>query len=116
MKQCHACGAVWEDEVKKQPGPKDICGGCSAYLHCCLNCLYYEPGVHNDCYIPTTEWVGDKAGCNFCDEFTFADAADAGTETRPGDSARNALDELFGGGDESNDSGSLDDFKRLFGD
>ncbi len=117
MKRCHECGAAWEGGGKKQPGPKDICGNCSAYLHCCLNCRYYDPTVHNECYIPTTEWVGDKAGGNFCDEFELADRVTEKTDAQAGDRARNALDSLFGGSeDTASGSDKLDDFKKLFGD
>ena len=117
MKYCHRCGSEWDGGGKKQPGPKDICGSCSGYLHCGLNCRYYEPSAHNQCYIPTTEWVGDKAGCNFCDEFEFADRSTEKTGGQAGDQARNALDSLFGGSDESTRNlDKLDDFRKLFGD
>jgi hypothetical protein len=116
MKRCHQCGAVWDGKGKKQPGPKDICDKCSAYLHCCLNCRYYDPSAHNQCYIPTTEWVGDKAGGNFCDEFEFADRTAEKGNADAGHEARNALDSLFGGDkDASTDADKLDDFKKLFG-
>ena len=116
MKQCHQCGAPWDGGGKKQPGVKDICDNCSAYLHCCLNCRYYDPSAHNECYIPTTEWVGDKAACNFCDEFEFADAAAETTDDQAGDQARNALDSLFGDSQESGkDADKLDNFKKLLG-
>lgn len=114
MKRCHRCGTPWESE-KKQPGPKEFCESCSAYLHCCMNCRYYEPGAHNDCYIGTTEWVGDKAGANYCDEFEFADAdAPRGKDDRSR-GARDALDRLFGGSGPADDEGR-DAFDRLFGD
>jgi hypothetical protein len=110
MKRCHACGHPWEDPVRKQPVPKAFCEACSAYLHCCLNCVHFTPGMHNDCYIPTTDWVGDKGGANFCNEFTFKDA-DGGTAGK--DRPRDALDKLFG--EESDDSGDdpLDLFRNL---
>ncbi len=72
MRTCHACGTPWVSE-KKSPGVKEYCEKCSAYLHCCLNCRFYNPAVHNQCDIPTTEWVSDKSGANFCDEFEFRD-------------------------------------------
>jgi len=117
MKQCHRCGAPWDGGGKKQPGVKDICDNCSAYLHCCLNCRYYDPSAHNECYIPTTDWVGDKEACNFCDEFEFAVRVDDKTNSNAGDDARSALDSLFGGSEEdSGQSDKLDNFKKLFGD
>lgn len=111
MKRCHQCHTPWVSE-KKQPGPKDFCEACSAYLHACLNCRFYDPAKHNQCAIPTTDWVGDKAWANFCDEFEFADA-DEKAANPASDPARSALDALFG------ESGATpktrDDLDRLFG-
>lgn len=75
MPRCHNCGAAWVSE-KKAPGPKEYCETCSAYLHCCLNCRFHTPGRHNECAIPETDWVGDRAGANFCDQFEFRDGED----------------------------------------
>ncbi|HOF38964.1 MAG TPA: hypothetical protein PLD73_02750 [Candidatus Hydrogenedentes bacterium] len=117
MRQCHRCGAPWDGGGKRQPGSKDVCGACSAYLHCCLNCRFYEPGAHNECYIPNTEWVGDKTACNFCDEFEFADRSTAPSDAQAGEQARNALDSLFGDSENrAPDSERLDEFRKLFGD
>ncbi len=100
MKRCHKCGAEWVSE-KKQPAVKEYCAQCGAYLHCCRNCRFHAPRVHNQCQIPNTEWVGDRAGANFCDEFEFkndeAIAEDAGKK----ESARRALDQLLGGADDA---------------
>jgi len=115
MKRCHRCGQEWVSE-KKQPAVKEFCANCSAYLHCCLNCRFHDPGAHNECYISTTEWVGDKAGCNFCDEFEFADA-DA--EDRAGSArarARDKLEDLFGSGGAPRDDDYRSRLDQLFGD
>jgi len=76
MRRCHNCGTEWVSE-KKVPGPKEYCETCSAYLHCCLNCRHRTPGRHNECAVPNTDWVGDRAGPNFCEHFEFTDASDA---------------------------------------
>jgi hypothetical protein len=114
MKRCHRCGNEWVSD-KRQPGPKEFCSGCSAYLHCCLNCRFHDKHAHNQCQIPNTEWVSDRAGCNFCDEFEFAgtnaQTADAGKK----DEARDAFSDLFGDAGSEPQKGP-DDFKRLFGD
>ena len=117
MKPCHHCGAAWDGGGKRQPGPRDICGACSAYLHCCLNCRFYEPGAHEECYIPIAEWVGDKAGGNFCDEFEFADREPGPSGAGAGEQARTALDRLFGdAGDRAPESDRLDTFRKLLDD
>ncbi|HEO71574.1 MAG TPA: hypothetical protein ENN80_09945 [Candidatus Hydrogenedentes bacterium] len=97
---------------------KETCDSCGAYLHCCLNCRFYDEHAHNKCYIPTTDWVGDRAGCNFCDEFTFADA-DVRQETGTRQfEARTLFDGLFGDGSEgpSSEERGRGTFDRLFGD
>jgi len=114
MYRCHSCGLEWVSE-KKQPAVKESCEDCGAYLHCCLNCRFYDEHVHNKCAIPTTEWVGDRAGCNFCDEFTFADTR---AKTRTGDKRAQARDAFTGllEGKGAGDETAADDFDKLFGD
>ena len=113
MRLCHRCGKEWVSE-KRAPGSKETCPACDAYLHCCKNCRHHAPGRHNQCFIPNTEWVGDRAGMNFCDEFEFSDSDSAGASSASGLQAQSALDSLFGG-DEREERGrsALD---KLFGD
>lgn len=112
MRVCHRCGTPW-DSIKRVPGVKEFCERCSAYLHSCLNCRHYNPSYHNQCAIPTTDWVGDKEGANFCDEFEFKDAAQPADNT-PSTAARNALDSLFGDAKPPSEAEKLDQFKKLF--
>lgn len=70
MKVCHRCGTAWEGELR-QPGVKEYCGKCSAYLHCCLNCRFQDRTRPNQCRVPNTETITDRASANFCDEFSF---------------------------------------------
>lgn len=113
MKRCHKCGTEWVSE-KKQPGAREFCPKCNAYLHCCLNCRFHDPALHNECQIPGTEWVGDRAGANFCDEFEFRDTTPGVDTSAPKkEKARQSLDALFG--DSSNSPKkpkSLDDLFR----
>ena len=89
MKTCHRCGApVARDSV----GARDTCERCHAYLHCCRNCEFYEPGAHNDCRETNAEVVADKEQGNFCDYFRYASGAPAAA--RP-DDARGELERLF---------------------
>lgn len=87
---CHGCGTTIAEAV----GVRATCPKCQAYLHCCLNCRLYSPGSHNNCLSPTTEFIGDAAGANFCDEFEFVlrdKKADAGA------AAKKKFEDLFGG-------------------
>ena len=112
MKRCHKCKKEWVSE-KKQPAVKDYCDGCSAYLHCCLNCRFHDTRLHNECKIPTTDWGGDRAGANFCDEFEFADTEQVRDDREVKQKARDALGGLFGDVEPDKSKISLD---TLFGD
>jgi hypothetical protein len=114
MRLCHRCGKEWISD-KKSPGVKETCPACDAWLHCCKNCRHHVPSRHNQCFIPNTDWVGDRAGANFCDEFEFAGRNAAGNDASAPKEVRGALDALFGGGDEPEERGrgALD---KLFGD
>ena len=114
MRRCHHCGAEWISE-KKQPAVKDICPECSAYLHCCLNCRFHELGSHNECNIPNTDWVGDRTGLNFCDEFEFTISETTVAGSQNSQESRDAFDRLFGASEHKKDSERLKDFEKLFG-
>lgn len=114
MMQCHRCGREWVTAKRvKLPGVKETCEECSAYLHCCLNCRFYDTTRNNECQSPTGDWTPDKEGANFCDDFQFRDAdAESAEDTEQGRS-RTALDDLFGD-DRPSDDEQLDQFKKLF--
>ena len=115
MKRCHKCGKEWVSD-KRQPGVKEFCPECTAYLHCCKNCRFHDPRAHNQCLIPNTEWVAERAGCNFCDEFEFKDTgADSGCNEGKQEKARDALSELLGGEVDRAEEGR-GAFGKLFGD
>ncbi len=109
---CHKCGAPWESDLR-QPGFKDICAGCGAYLHCCKNCRFHRPSAHNQCYIPNTEYVRDRERLNYCEEFEFRSGPPApdGDEKKK-HQARKKLDALFG--DNDDDSSAPTSFDDLF--
>ena len=116
MLRCHKGGQEWVTQKRvKLPGVKETCEKCSAYLHCCWNCRFYDPSKHNQCAVPNTEWVVDKEGANFCDEFQFADTGGQAATKPPQEKARNAFESLFGAPEEPSDSERLDKFKDLFG-
>jgi len=71
MKICHAC----EKELKLNLpiGRSEVCPYCSADLHCCLNCTFYDTGYYNSCRETQAERVVDKGKSNFCDYFLFRD-------------------------------------------
>jgi len=69
MKMCHHCQK--EIPTDQFIGRQEQCCFCKADLHCCLNCVFYERGVYNDCREGQAERVLDKSRFNFCDYFRF---------------------------------------------
>lgn len=89
MHACHSCGT----EITESVGFRSTCPGCHAYLHCCLNCRLYSPSAHNHCLSSTTEYVGDVAKVNFCEEFDFVNRQ---KDRQAPDQGRSRFDALFG--------------------
>jgi hypothetical protein len=69
--QCWKCGTDLNDLPKGRLPFRAICDKCFSWLHCCRNCTNYKPGMPNDCLVPGTEFVADREGANFCEEFQF---------------------------------------------
>lgn len=65
---CWKCGTLLPISGRKISF-RDVCENCGISLHCCHNCTYYKPGRANDCAIPGTEHVADRAVNNFCEDF-----------------------------------------------
>lgn len=123
MYSCHKCGASWESD-KRQPGFKEYCAQCNAYLHCCKNCRFHLRSAPNQCYIPNTETISDRSAGNFCEEFAFKEANTAAKGSQEEDAARARLASLLGPSEKSSlPEGFLDEETRkpkslddLFGD
>ena len=96
MKTCWNCG--WEWEETRQPGMGETCPDCFAYIHCCKNCKLYEPTVHNECRSHTSDFVADKAGRNFCEEFLFVvrELVNDDAVAKQSSNARDKFNKLFG--------------------
>ena len=45
------------------------CDGCTADLHVCIACTFYDRYVENECREPTAEYVSVKDRRNLCEEF-----------------------------------------------
>ena len=68
---CSKCGTLQEeDSFNRKISFRAECSKCFASLHSCLNCKYYQVGLSNDCKIPGTERIVDRAAGNFCEEFS----------------------------------------------
>lgn len=115
MRQCYGCGLEWVSE-NRRPGFKEYCERCSAYLHCCKNCRFYSARAHNNCTIPTTEWVPDKAGVCYCDDFEFGKNTHNPLSDNTLQDTKDSLNELFGGKLDDNGDEEPKDLDALFGD
>lgn len=98
MKYCCKCFAEWKG-MTTQPGTRESCAACSADLHVCLNCRFYDVHRPLQCREHVEEPVIDKAKANFCDLFQFADRAlpDKTAPAKPteADRARDQWKKLF---------------------
>ena len=90
---CYRCGH--EIEADHKIGREELCANCSAYVHCCLNCRFYDPLAHWQCKETEIEWVEDKTFGNFCDYFKPSDTIHKPDNKR--NEARKKLDDLFKG-------------------
>ena len=69
---CHVKLSFWQKILKGIRG---------SWLHVCVNCKFYRPGMHNSCSVPNTEMVSDRENCNFCDEFKIMESQNQPSET-----------------------------------
>jgi hypothetical protein len=62
---CWNCSQIVKEKINFQ----SICEHCSAYLHSCRGCRFFELGKPNSCRVPGTDPIRDREAKNFCDEF-----------------------------------------------
>jgi predicted RNA-binding Zn-ribbon protein involved in translation (DUF1610 family) len=96
MRVCARCGR--EIEIKERISRSSTCPSCGAWLHSCNNCVFYSPGMHNDCKESQAEYVSDKRAANFCGYFKYRESAQGSMEKKDADSrsARDRFNKLFG--------------------
>ena len=64
---CFSCGH--KNEVLDRIGRRDECQACSADLHVCKNCRFYDANAYNECKENAADVVREKEESNFCDFF-----------------------------------------------
>ncbi|MFH1132265.1 MAG: hypothetical protein V1754_13085 [Pseudomonadota bacterium] len=96
---CHKCRNELEFIVKVgiKVGRADTCIHCTANLHACKNCRFYDPGLHNQCRIPDADFIRDREEANFCAQFEFRDQDEPPEQDDSVQKARAKLDNLFKG-------------------
>lgn len=91
MKKCVFCGTEIDD--KEGIGRRDECHHCGGDLHCCLQCIFYDPAYANSCREPQAEPVYEKDRSNFCGYFKFGRNEQEGQVTKF--KAKAQLEKLF---------------------
>lgn len=66
---CWNCNAPIKEPLFGKIPFRAECDVCNASLHCCRNCVYYKPGLPNDCAVPGTDFIADRSAMNLCEEF-----------------------------------------------
>jgi hypothetical protein len=90
---CWHCGR--SIDTRERIGMREACPGCGRSVHCCLNCEFYDPAVHNQCRETMAERVVDKNRQNLCDYFAPNRAARPGQGRSGETTARSKLEEMF---------------------
>ena len=93
---CYRCGASL-DRLSLPLSRRDECPDCSAHVHVCKMCRFFDANVPKMCREDDAEEVIDKEKVNFCE--WFAPSPDAFDPVRAGKAAqaRSELEALFGG-------------------
>lgn len=116
---CWKCGAALQ-EVPLPMSRRVQCPTCTAELHVCRMCQFYDHRVSNQCTEDRAEEVREKERANFCDYFKPRPGAYVRRDDSKAEAAKTQLDGLFGTGSEKEETRSQDDaarekLKQLFG-
>ena len=78
---------------------RDQCSSCSADLHVCKMCRFFDASVSRQCREDGADDVTEKERPNFCDWYVPTEKAFDPDRKSVTDNAREALDALFGDSD-----------------
>ncbi len=90
---CHKCRLQWQ--IEPPIARREECPKCKSDAKCCLNCRWYDAGVHHECREEQAEWVKEKTQGNFCGWFEPFSGPSAAAEEQA--KAQSKLAALFGG-------------------
>ena len=95
--RCHNCGR--QALAPEAVSATEMCTGCGTPLHCCMNCMQFDPGVPRECREPAvTVALFSKRDANECSYFApkaVLDSSGRRQEAARAPSARQAFDDLF---------------------
>ena len=92
---------------------RDECPACSADLHVCRLCEFYDTSVAKSCREPVAEEVTDKERANFCDYFRGQSGVDAAGGASEAEGAKAQLEAMFGMDSKARDQSSVGDAESL---
>ena len=93
---CFHCGHPIQLLSAQKVLKNDTCSKCNGDLHCCRNCRFFDPSVHNQCRETQVEWVQYKDKANFCEYFAASTHVDLVRKSgAPAEDARKKWDSLF---------------------
>ena len=94
---CYKCRNELEFIVKVgiKVGRLDTCPHCASNLHCCKNCRFHDPDVHNECLETQADFIRDREAANFCSHFEIKDRDSAPDVDDSVNRAKSQLDDLF---------------------
>lgn len=92
---CYRCGAPL-DALSLPLSRRDQCPACSADLHVCKMCSYFDATAPRQCREDGADDVSEKERPNFCDWFRPSESAFDPNRKTGADAAEEALAALFG--------------------
>lgn len=92
---CYRCGAAL-DSLPLPLSRRDECPGCTAHVHVCRMCRYFDTTVPKQCMEDDAEEVKEKDRVNFCDWFKPSPNAFDPQRASQEAAARSKLAALFG--------------------
>lgn len=91
---CHRCGASLRG-LSLPFSRRDQCPECTADLHVCKMCVYFDPGAPAQCREDDAEDVKEKELANFCEWYDPSESAFDPQRKSEAELALEALEALF---------------------
>ena len=110
---CWKCGASLE-ALPLPLSRHDECPACTADLHVCRMCRFYDRSVSNACAEPIADFVANKERANFCGYLVAKPGATRGTPQQ--ESSRSELNAVFGLSSDADAAGDADADRRALDD
>jgi hypothetical protein len=89
--RCHRCGAIVNAAVLTATA----CAKCGVALHCCAQCVSFNPASRFECMQEISARVAPKDAFNTCELFEPRTTVERETGSVRQTSARSAFDDLF---------------------